>query len=330
MNKFTNKTRGFSYSLSVNMSVSSASIPPTIAGIDEPQPQAKSKFGIIGDFAGMLKERWERKKLENEKRLLRKEEQMKQDIERFLMECEERNAWCAYELNKRNYDRMVRLENIAKIRRAETKKEAEDQDILIQENGLMYSRGQITSYRRWQNSAAKHLDLRGHTGAVYSCKLSKCLTYIISCSADNSARIWWLRSGRLMMTYEGHKKKVTDCDIHPNFSMGSKEVCVVTCSADKTLRFWSTASEKSIKVLRGHHETVYRCCFSPDGQRVVSCSEDFTVRTWCCPDGYVLYVYRAHKSPVTSVCFSPTGRYAFQCEPKLHTGHRHIHIQWRF
>ena len=37
-------------------------------------------------------------KLEEENRLWKREEQMKQDLERFLMELEERLSWVAYEL----------------------------------------------------------------------------------------------------------------------------------------------------------------------------------------------------------------------------------------
>ena len=122
------------------------------------------------------------------------------------------------------------------------------------------------SYRRWQNSPSKQYDLKGHMGAVYACKLSSCLLYVVSASADKSVRLWKLTGGKCLLTYFGHTKRVTGCDIHPHFLMDSKLCMVVSCSGDRTLRLWSSTDERCLRVLRGHEEAVYRCSFSPDGR----------------------------------------------------------------
>lgn len=85
------------------------------------------------------------------------------------------------------------------------------------ETGLKFFRGNIRGYRRWQCSAAKHLDLKGHSAAVFSCKLSKCLKYILSCSGDKTVKLWSASSGSLLKTFYGHTRKVMDGDFHPNF-----------------------------------------------------------------------------------------------------------------
>lgn len=260
------------------------------------------------DPVGRYRARSARLKMENENRLQRRDEFMKQSVERFLMECEERHSWCAYELNLRNFARLLRKEEAEKILREVASKNNEELITRMQENGLMYHRGQIQSNRRWQNSPAKHLDILGHTGPITSVRMSKCLTYVVSTSMDMTTRVWLLRTGKALLTYKGHTKKVTDCDILPNFKMDCKAPCVVTCSGDLTLRLWNTQHEKPVKTLFGHTEAVYRCSFSPDGLRIVSCSEDQTVRTWCFPDGFLLFTYRAHRSPVMAVSFSPSGR----------------------
>lgn len=148
------------------------------------------------------------------------------------------------------------------------------------ETGLSFYRGDIISYKRWQNSPAKHLDIKGHMGAVYSVKISKDLNFIVSCSADKSVRLFKTKSGKCLFMYTGHTKRVTDCDIHPSFEMDSRSPWIISCSGDKTIRMWNTYSEHCVKVLKGHHEAVYKCSFAPDGRRLVSCSEDCTVRTW--------------------------------------------------
>lgn len=235
---------------------------------------------------------------------------MKEDLERFLMELEERLSWVAYELRERNYQNMLRQQKLSSLRISEMKKEKARKEEEEHETGLSFLRGDIVAYRRWQNSPAKHLDVKGHMGAVYACKLSKCHQYVISASSDKTVRLWKLSSpsGKCLLTWLGHTKRVTDCDLHPDFQVDSRDPYVISCSGDGTVRVWNTFHDRAVKVLKGHTEAVYKCAFSPDGQRIASCSEDMTVRTWSFPEGYTIFVYRAHASPVTAVKFSPSGR----------------------
>ena len=251
----------------------------------------------------------EEERLAEEKRLIDKEERMMEDLERVLMELEERRSWLAFEMNIRNFDRMKRLEDMAIVLRSEALLVKKSEDKTLRENGLSYYRGNIISDKRPQNSAAKHFDLRAHTSAVVSCKLSKCLNYVMSCSEDNTARVWLLRTGKCIMVYTGHTKRVNDCDIHPTFGLKVKEACAVTGSGDCTLRLWNGSSDRHVMILQGHIEPIYRVMFSPTGGTIVSCSEDSTVRTWAFPDGFQIYVYRAHAAPVVSVQYSPSGRF---------------------
>jgi WD40 repeat protein len=253
--------------------------------------------------------RKKRQKDEKVKLLLDRDEKMNQDLERFLMEIEERSSWIACELNERNFLSMKKAEDVATILRVETSKLKSADSRHSQENGLSFFRGNIVSDKKLQNSAAKHLDLQGHIAPINSCKLSKCLQYVLSCSADKTTRLWLLHSGRSILIYSGHLKKVNDCDLHPEFVINDRFPCVVTCSGDCTIRFWNSFSEKSLKVLKGHTEPVYRVSFSPNGSSIVSCSEDYTVRTWSFPEGFQLHIFRAHMAPVYTVQFSPSGRY---------------------
>jgi WD40 repeat protein len=189
-----------------------------------------------------------RRKVKEERRLLRREELMKQDAERYLMELEERATWIAYELKERNLSRMIKEENIRYLIRKDNKDEQNRLIQLEKEEGLSYFRGQITEYRRWQNSAAKHYDLNGHEGPVSSVKLSSCLKYIASCSNDKTVKIWSLKAGKCLLTLSGHKKKVNDVDLHPNFGIDSEDICIVSCSSDCTINLWNCVNPKPLKV----------------------------------------------------------------------------------
>jgi hypothetical protein len=257
----------------------------------------------------VYRERRAMQNFELEKRLMRREETMNQDLERFLMELEERHTWIAYELNARNLDRLRREAAVEEVLKKEAEKAAAEEKIRSQENGLTFFRGNIVSEKRWQNHAAKHLDFQGHTAPVFACKMSKCLNYVLSCSADKTIRLWQVKTGRVLMIYNGHTKKVNDCDFHPTFRLNDGRPIIISASNDCTIRYWNTHVERHMRIIQGHNESVYRVQFSPDGNRFVSCSEDLTIRTWCFPDAFVLYIYRAHTAPVTTVSFSPTGRF---------------------
>ena len=51
-----------------------------------------------------------RKRILRERKLMLREETMKQDLERFLMEAEDRTVWVTYQLNYVNHQRMKRKE----------------------------------------------------------------------------------------------------------------------------------------------------------------------------------------------------------------------------
>jgi len=191
----------------------------------------------------MLRQTIAEAKIESDKRLLRKDEQMKQDLERFQMEIEEKLTWIAFELRQRNYLRLRKDEELSKVIKAREIVSKRQFLKVEEETGLSYYQGTVKSYKKWQNSPAKHLDLLGHKAPVLACKLSKCLSYILSCSVDRKIILWDLRSGKIIKTFTGHLKRVNDCDFHPGFDVLSTFPCIISCSGDMTIRFWSPNSD---------------------------------------------------------------------------------------
>jgi len=280
----------------------------------------KPPTGLAGLFAPLYKKcilpivtKLQKKQLLNEKRMLRKEEQMKQDVERILMEVEEQHSWVSLgELRHRNLVRLKKEEIIDAAKRKELRRKETEHAATNIEQGLSFKLGNIDKFTRWQNSSSKYQDIPGHKDTVFSVKLSKCMKYVISTSGDNTACLWCVEAGKTRypkLTYEGHEKKVLDAEFHPSFVMESPDPCIVTCSGDGTLKYWNTIRERAVRTVKAHEEAIYRCKFSPDGTRVLSCSEDKTLKMWTFPEGYCLHVYRGHQSGVTSCSFSPTGRW---------------------
>lgn len=243
-----------------------------------------------------------------EARLLAAAEVSKQDVERFLMELEEQHSWVAYELNARNLSRLKQSAKLSRFKAHLARELREGIDKEEKESGLMSYKGLITSFTRWQNSPAKHLDLEGHGNAILSVKISKCRQYLLSCSTDMTAKVWELSSGINLRVYPRHERIVLDCDIHPSFVMDSPLPLLITCSG-KFVYLWCTSHDFAIKKIAAHEEIVYKCSFSPSGAQIITCSEDHSLRLWAFPECFHLFTFEGHQAPVTTARFSPSGRF---------------------
>ncbi|MBW4498249.1 MAG: AAA-like domain-containing protein [Scytonema hyalinum WJT4-NPBG1] len=139
--------------------------------------------------------------------------------------------------------------------------------------------------------------------------------YIITASADQTARIWNL-SGKLMAELKGHKEQVNSAD----FSRDGKHI--LTTGVDKTARIWDT-SGKQLAILK-HQEYLISASFSPDGKRVITTSDrlpapgpdgkplvnnsdDKIAHIWDLSGNLLLKLQ--HQDRVNSASFSPDGKY---------------------
>jgi hypothetical protein len=79
--------------------------------------------------------------------LCNREEQMKQDTERYLMELEEEHTWLAYELRSRNAVRMRKEHEVRKLSKREAKHDKKRQMEIDMQQGVSYFRGEIINYK---------------------------------------------------------------------------------------------------------------------------------------------------------------------------------------
>jgi WD40 repeat protein/DNA-binding SARP family transcriptional activator len=117
------------------------------------------------------------------------------------------------------------------------------------------------------------LDLRGHSGDVEGLAFSPDARHLASASADGTARIFDVKTGRLERTLQGHADTVTSVAYSPD---GTR---IVTADADATIRIWPVKGGAAT-VLYGHRHAVNVAAFDASGDRVVSTGEDGTVRVW--------------------------------------------------
>jgi WD40 repeat protein/serine/threonine protein kinase len=186
--------------------------------------------------------------------------------------------------------------------------------------------------------------LVGHTDKVLGVAVSPDGTRFLTTSADRTARVWDLATGRVIQTLAGHEGAVFDGCFHPLHGR-----TLLTACEDGALRVWDTAAGANLGVLRGpqagvqsvacssdgtravaaggrcawissvaaatapvvligHRGPVRQAVFSPDGTTVATASEDRTVRVWDAATGVALETLQGHEGPALGVAFSPDGR----------------------
>ena len=128
---------------------------------------------------------------------------------------------------------------------------------------------------------------------------------VVTCSWDNTAKIWNAETGRAELKLEGeHDGFVNHAVFSPD---GSK---VLTASNDKTAKLWDAATGKVLLSFEGHKYGVHSALFSADGKRVLTASDDRTARIWDARTGEELGVLQGHEHAVLSAAFSADGKRA--------------------
>jgi WD40 repeat protein/serine/threonine protein kinase len=141
----------------------------------------------------------------------------------------------------------------------------------------------------------------GHSDLLRSATFSPDGLHIVTASADKTARIWDVASGRELIRLIGHTGLVYAARYSPD---GSR---IVTASADKTARIWDPVTGRQLLSLDGHTETVRSAWFSPDGRRVVTAGTDKTARIWDTVTGRQLAVMSGHAQPLRFAAYAPDG-----------------------
>jgi WD40 repeat protein len=145
--------------------------------------------------------------------------------------------------------------------------------------------------------------LIGLVDVVYMAEFSPDGKWILTISADNTARLWDAANGQMLRAFRGHTAEVHSA----KFSKSLKKV--VTASSDGTARVWDTSSGRMINLLKGHTAGVNSAEFDPglDGNLVVTASSDGTARIWEAGSVNVFKVLRGHMAEVNAAKFSPDG-----------------------
>jgi WD40 repeat protein len=141
----------------------------------------------------------------------------------------------------------------------------------------------------------------GHSDEVYAVAFSPDSKYVLTGSADHTAKLWDIATGREVRAFIGHSLDIWSVAFSPDGKY------VLTGSADKTAKLWETATGLEVRALIGHGDEIRSVAYSPDGKYVLTGSPDDTAKLWETATGLNIHTFVA--VGIESVAFSPDGKY---------------------
>jgi len=138
----------------------------------------------------------------------------------------------------------------------------------------------------------------GHSERIEKIEFSSRGRYVVSASADGTAKVWNANNGNVVATLRPDGK-ITCARFSPN----SRHV--VTTAKDAA-HVWEIPAGTMIAAFKGHINRVWTADFSHDGNRVVTGGEDGTFKIWKLSDKKeILTVSVTDKGSVNDVAFHP-------------------------
>ena len=186
-------------------------------------------------------------------------------------------------------------------------------------------------------------EYRGHKDGVWDVSVTRAeasggLGSILgTASADRTARLWSVDSGKCLMRYSGHQGSVNSLEFHPNQEL------VITASGDMSAHVWSAAhasiprqhsdtesgdssddgvtagagagadtgaglQSQPLVVLGGHQGVVVSADWLAGGDQCVTASWDRTAAVWDVSSQTMIQTLTGHDMELTGAACHPTSR----------------------
>ncbi len=124
---------------------------------------------------------------------------------------------------------------------------------------------------------------------------------VASGTVDRVVKLWDIRSGDCIGTFEGHTYPVLSLSFSPDGNQ------LVSGSGDTTLIIWDMENKTKVRQMKGHGFYVVTVDWDPNGNRIVSGSVDANICEWDSNSGEMLARHDNHRAAVRDVRFTPDG-----------------------
>jgi serine/threonine protein kinase len=143
-----------------------------------------------------------------------------------------------------------------------------------------------------------------HTESVLSLAWSPNGQYMVSGSADTTARVWKTTKDETLYTYRGHAGLLNSV-LSVSWERNGK--AIASGSSDQTVQVWDAATGNRLTLYRGHVSRVLSVAWSPLTTSIASGGADKTVQIWDALTEKIMGVYHGHTDTVYAVAWSPDG-----------------------
>jgi WD40 repeat protein len=141
-----------------------------------------------------------------------------------------------------------------------------------------------------------------HDGTICWAEFSRDGRWLVTASADTTARVWDATTGAAVGTPLLHAASVRRASFSPDSER------VATGSDDGTARIWETRTGKALTPPMVHNTAIWSVVFSPDGQRLVVACGDQSATVWDTQSGRREFSL-LHSGGMYNAEFSPDNRF---------------------
>lgn len=147
-------------------------------------------------------------------------------------------------------------------------------------------------------------DLEGHCPKEAWCvSFSEDGKKIITGGDDGLARVWDVKSGKIIDQYDSHMPQLVTA---AGFQPGTVDR-LATGGFDKTVKLWTTDSSNRSDLELPHNSLVRKIAFTPDGKMAITIADDLFVRAWNVKDGKLLWKSPTGIRKLRALCMHPNG-----------------------
>lgn len=153
----------------------------------------------------------------------------------------------------------------------------------------------------WGYAAPSQTRQFNHGGPVYGVAVSRDGRTVVSCSTDQTARVWDVSTGQQRFQLNGHQGAV-----HA-IALSADETFAVSSGADGTLRLWDIVGGRQLKQLIRFEATMYSVAVHPQGNLIAAAGADRKVHLLDMISGTEQRTLEGHSDYVHCITFDPKG-----------------------
>ena len=112
----------------------------------------------------------------------------------------------------------------------------------------------------------------GHSDRIWQVEFSADGQYLVSCSHDQTIKLWNIQTGECFNTLTGHRGAVATVSFSPDSQL------LASGGFDRTLKLWDANTGECLKTLRGHTGGVLSVLWQ--FPQIISSSLDGTIKLW--------------------------------------------------